>query len=97
MRKKIFFIVFAIVLLTLIIFPVSIFRSLNNSVSDEQEQIEFVIKDGESLIEISTNLKNSGLITDRLPFLIYFKVSLCIFAYFTGFFCFIVMIRFGMS
>jgi len=74
MRKKIFFIVFAIVLLTLIIFPVSIFRSLNNSVSDEQEQIEFVIKDGESLIEISTNLKNSGLITDRLPFLIYFKV-----------------------
>jgi len=30
-------------------------------------------------------------------FLIYFKVSLSIFAYFTGFFCFIVVIRFGMS
>jgi UPF0755 protein len=74
MKRKIFFIVFAIVLLTLIVFPIYIYRSLNTPISNEQNQVEFVVKEGESLVEISTNLKNSGLISNRLSFLIYFKI-----------------------
>ena len=72
--------VFAIITLSVVIFFVAIFFYLkinSQAVSADKSNIMFVIKDGDSLVNISQNLKSKSLIKNEYSFLFYvYKLGL---------------------